>query len=139
MCLQAESHGVVWGMERCTFRSIIVVSTMEKRQRYEASLSSMPLFAALSLEQRAIIADCLSLETFEVFSAALALMQHIIGLPCIVPGPAVCVLQRPLLRSLFKHLQQQELCCVMFSCCLMIHLPIITKSASVQLSCRLCK
>jgi len=49
---------------------------MEKRQRYEASLSSMPLFAALSPEQRAIIADCLSLETFEVFLAALMLMQH---------------------------------------------------------------
>ncbi len=67
---------MVWGIERCTFRSIIVVSTMEKRQRYEASLSSMPLFAALSPEQRAIIADCLSLETFEVFLAALMLMQH---------------------------------------------------------------
>ncbi|KAL0023027.1 hypothetical protein WJX79_001295 [Trebouxia sp. C0005] len=64
--VMAESHGVVWGMERCTFRSIIVVSTMEKRQRYEASLASMPLFAALSPEQRAIIADCLSLETFEM-------------------------------------------------------------------------
>ncbi len=64
---------------------------MEKRQRYEASLSSMPLFAALSPEQRAIIADCLSLETFEVFSVALELAQHIIGLPAIVPGPAVCI------------------------------------------------
>lgn len=53
-------------MERCTFRSIIVVSTMEKRQRYEESLASMPLFASLSLEQRAVIADCLSLETFQV-------------------------------------------------------------------------
>jgi len=63
---------------------------MEKRQRYEASLASMPLFAALSPEQRAIIADCLSLETFEVFSAALELAQHKIGLSCIVPGPAVC-------------------------------------------------
>jgi len=121
---------VVWGMERCTFRSIIVVSTMEKRQRYEASLASMPLFAALSPEQRAIIADCLSLETFEVFSAALTLTQHKIGSPCIVPGPVVCA---------FKHLQGQELCCVMLSCCLEIHLPITTKSASGQLSCRLCK
>ena len=93
MCLQAESHGVVWGMERCTFRSIIVVSTMQKRQRYEASLASMPLFAALSPEQRATIADCLSLETFEVLSAALVPTQHIIGLPAIVPGPAVLCLK----------------------------------------------
>ena len=53
-------------MDRCTFRSIIVVSTMEKRQRYEESLSSMPLFASLSPEQRAVIADCLCLETFQV-------------------------------------------------------------------------
>jgi len=96
-------------MERSTFRSIVVVSTMQKRQRYEASLSSMPLFAALSPEQRAIIADCLSLETFEVFSAALMLMQHKIGLPAMVPGPAVCVSKRLYLNSLFKHLQGQEL------------------------------
>ena len=64
--LQAESNGIVWCMDRVTFRSIIVVSTMEKRQRYEQSLASMPLFAALSPDHRAVIADCLCLETFQV-------------------------------------------------------------------------
>lgn len=64
--MQAQSGGVVWGMERTTFRSIIVVSTMQKRQRYEECLAGMLLFASLSPDQRAAIADCLSLETFQV-------------------------------------------------------------------------
>lgn len=64
--MQAESVGVVWCMERSTFRSILVVSSMQKRQRYEECLASMPLFAALTPDQRAAIADCLSLETFQV-------------------------------------------------------------------------
>lgn len=64
--MQAESAGVVWCMERSTFRSIIVVSSMQKRQRYEECLAAMPLFAALTPDQRAAIADCLSLETFQV-------------------------------------------------------------------------
>lgn len=64
--VQAETAGVVWCMERSTFRSIIVVSSMQKRQRYEECLASMPLFASLTLDQRAAIADCLSLETFQV-------------------------------------------------------------------------
>lgn len=63
---QAETAGVVWCMERSTFRSIIVVSSMQKRQRYEECLASMPLFASLTPDQRAAIADCLSLETFQV-------------------------------------------------------------------------
>lgn len=66
MVWQAESSGVVWVMDRQTFRAIIVVSTMQKRRRYEESLQSMPLFAVLTAEQRAVIADCLSLETFQV-------------------------------------------------------------------------
>ena len=65
---QAESDGVVWCMDRVTFRSIIVASTVEKRRRYEQCLASMPLFAALSPDQRAVIADCLCLETFQVLS-----------------------------------------------------------------------
>ena len=64
--MQAESVGVVWCMERSTFRSIIVVSSMQKRQRYEECLVGMPLFASLTPDQRAAIADCLSLDTFQV-------------------------------------------------------------------------
>ena len=64
--VQAESAGAVWAMERNTFRSIIVVSTMQKRQQYEECLASMPLFTSLTPHQRSAIADCLSLETFQV-------------------------------------------------------------------------
>ena len=71
--VQAESSGVLWVMERATFRAIIVVSTMQKRQRYEEMLQSMPLFSALMPEQRAAIADCLSLEAFQVSSPSVNL------------------------------------------------------------------
>ena len=62
-------------MERSTFRSIIVVSGMQKRQRYEECLASMPLFASLTPDQRAAIADCLSLETFQVCSLLFGLLS----------------------------------------------------------------
>lgn len=77
MSVQAESMGVVWCMERSTFRSIIVVSSMQKRQRYEECLASMPLFASLTPDQRAAIADCLSLETFQVCSLLSGLLSMV--------------------------------------------------------------
>lgn len=81
--VQAESGGVVWGMERSTFRSIIVVSSMQKRQRYEECLAGMPLFSALTPHQRAAIADCLSLDTFQVICCCL-LHQMTTGLLCCI-------------------------------------------------------
>ena len=69
--LQAESEGVLWGLDRVTFRNIILVSTMQKRQHYEETLAGMSLLGDMTAEQRAVIADCLSGEVFQVRDALL--------------------------------------------------------------------
>jgi len=61
----ANSNGILWAVDRLTFRNIIVLSTMEKQKQYEATLSSMVLFKTLSEEERSIIADCLLRETVQ--------------------------------------------------------------------------
>ena len=67
--LQAESDGVLWGLDRVTFRNIILVSTMQKRQHYEETLAGMSLLGDMTAEQRAVIADCLLAEVFQVRDA----------------------------------------------------------------------
>ena len=71
--LQAEAEGVLWGLDRVTFRNIILVSTMQKREHYEETLAGMSLLGDMTAEQRAVIADCLSAEVFQVRDALLSL------------------------------------------------------------------
>lgn len=48
--------GVLWGVERATFRTIVVASTAARRERFEEALETIPLFNALTAEQRSSIA-----------------------------------------------------------------------------------
>ncbi|KAI3423908.1 hypothetical protein D9Q98_009742 [Chlorella vulgaris] len=61
----ALTDGVLWGVDRATFRSLVVQSMEERRQRHEAALSSMPILQHLTPSQLAAVADCLHQETFE--------------------------------------------------------------------------
>lgn len=63
--VKSITDGVLWAVDRPTFRSIIVVSMAQKRQKYEAILEKMDMFSGLSVENRAVIADCLSAEVFQ--------------------------------------------------------------------------
>lgn len=54
--LQAITNGVLWGVDRATFRKIMVASTAARRARFENTLKDIPLFSGLSAEQRALIA-----------------------------------------------------------------------------------
>ena len=56
MCAQAVTGGVLWGVDRATFRDIIVASTAARRERFEVALAAMPIFSGLAPEQRAAIA-----------------------------------------------------------------------------------
>ena len=58
----------MWGMDRASFRRIILTSRIEKREKFEATLEQMEIFQKLSAAQRASIADCLISETFEVIA-----------------------------------------------------------------------
>lgn len=66
LSFQAVSNGIVWGMDRATFRRIILAARIKRREKFEETLQEMPIFAALTASQRASIADCLELEIFEV-------------------------------------------------------------------------
>jgi len=57
---QAATMGVLWALDRGTFRAIVVAATMQKRVQHEAILDKMAIFASLTPENRAAIADCLT-------------------------------------------------------------------------------
>ena len=61
----AKAEGLLWGVDRQTFRNIIVVSTMRKRLMYEGVLSKVDLFDSLTQEEINNFADCLVPETIE--------------------------------------------------------------------------
>lgn len=63
--MQAVTDGVVWRMDRATFRRIILASRIARRERFEETLKGMSIFASLSANQLASIADCLELEIAE--------------------------------------------------------------------------
>lgn len=62
---QGETDGLLWAVDRVTFRNIIVLSMAQKRQKYEAILEQMDMFSGLTIENRAVIADCLAAEIFD--------------------------------------------------------------------------
>ena len=51
---------MLWALDRGTFRAIVVAATMQKRVQHEAILDKMAVFASLTPENRAAIADCLT-------------------------------------------------------------------------------
>ncbi|KAK9834249.1 hypothetical protein WJX74_007531 [Apatococcus lobatus] len=63
--VEAQTPGALWAVDRSTFRSIIVDSMIRRREHHEELLSNMPVFSALTAENRAAIADCLVQETYE--------------------------------------------------------------------------
>ncbi len=67
---QAATAGVLWALDRGTFRAIVVAATMQKRVQHEAILDKMAVFASLTPENRAAIADCLTPQVWRV--------QHIV-------------------------------------------------------------
>jgi cAMP-dependent protein kinase regulator len=47
--IQAASEGALWGMDRQTFRRILLTSAFKKRKMYEALLESVPMLKALQV------------------------------------------------------------------------------------------
>jgi len=61
--VRAVSNGVLWAVDRSTFRHIIVGCTARKRKRYDNFLKDVKLLSGSSDEQRAKIADILETVT----------------------------------------------------------------------------
>ncbi|KDR08982.1 cAMP-dependent protein kinase type II regulatory subunit [Zootermopsis nevadensis] len=57
--IQAATEGALWGMDRQTFRRILLKSAFKKRKMYEALLESVPMLKALQAYERMNLADAL--------------------------------------------------------------------------------
>jgi len=66
--VRALTPGVLWRVDRETFRSLIIDSTHEKRQRFEQFLETVPLLSSLSKQERAQVADALETVHFDAGS-----------------------------------------------------------------------
>uniref|UniRef100_UPI00398E7818 mitochondrial carnitine/acylcarnitine carrier protein isoform X2 n=1 Tax=Pristiophorus japonicus TaxID=55135 RepID=UPI00398E7818 len=53
----ATTEGALWGLDRVTFRRIIVKNNAKKRRAYEAFIESVPLLKSLELSERMKIVD----------------------------------------------------------------------------------
>ena len=47
--VQAATDGLLWAMDRQTFRRIVLRSAFQKRKMYEALLESVPLLSTLNV------------------------------------------------------------------------------------------
>lgn len=70
--VKATTNGRLWCVDRITFQGLIVVGMRERRQKQEQTLATMTLFANLTNEDRAVIADCLLSEIYEDGSVIIA-------------------------------------------------------------------
>ncbi|VEL35439.1 unnamed protein product [Protopolystoma xenopodis] len=61
----AKTDGILWHMDRNTFRRIVLVYAFRKRCLYEELLRSVPMLAPLSNYELANLADALASRTFE--------------------------------------------------------------------------
>lgn len=57
--IQAASNGMLWAMDRQTFRRIVLRNAFQKRKMYEKLLETVPLLSSLSQYERMSLADAL--------------------------------------------------------------------------------
>ncbi|XP_019890407.1 cAMP-dependent protein kinase type II regulatory subunit isoform X1 [Musca domestica] len=62
--IQAESEGLLWAMDRQTFRRILLKSAFKKRKMYESLLDSVPMLKTLQSYERMNLADALVTKRF---------------------------------------------------------------------------
>ncbi|KAI9321262.1 camp-dependent protein kinase regulatory subunit, partial [Dichotomocladium elegans] len=73
----STADAVLWALNRITFRSILMTSTLEKRKLYESILSQVPLLQSLGSFERHKIADALERIAFE--DASIVMQEGEVG------------------------------------------------------------
>ncbi|XP_055374078.1 cAMP-dependent protein kinase type II regulatory subunit isoform X2 [Condylostylus longicornis] len=63
--IQADSEGLLWAMDRQTFRRILLKSAFKKRKMYEKLLDSVPMLKALQSYERMNLADALVSKSYK--------------------------------------------------------------------------
>lgn len=61
----AVTDGVLWGLDRMTYKSVLLKSVKSKREMYESFLSQVPILSTLCAYERSTIADALSSDIYE--------------------------------------------------------------------------
>ncbi|KAJ8370168.1 hypothetical protein SKAU_G00101960 [Synaphobranchus kaupii] len=61
----ATTEGALWGLDRATFRRLIVKNNAKKRKMYEIFIESVPLLKSLELSERMKIVDVLGMKSFQ--------------------------------------------------------------------------
>eukprot|EP00929_Paragymnodinium_shiwhaense_P092790 TRINITY_DN5278_c0_g4_i1.p1 TRINITY_DN5278_c0_g4~~TRINITY_DN5278_c0_g4_i1.p1 ORF type:complete len:399 (+),score=137.77 TRINITY_DN5278_c0_g4_i1:152-1348(+) len=64
--VDAVTSSTLWKLDRETFNHIVKEASQQKRRRYDAFLSKVPLLASMDAYERSQVADALQSETFEV-------------------------------------------------------------------------
>ncbi|KAL9045813.1 MAG: hypothetical protein Q9214_001209 [Letrouitia sp. 1 TL-2023] len=57
--ISTEPNSTLWGLDRVTFRRILMDNAFQRRRMYESFLEEVPLLASLTLYERSKIADAL--------------------------------------------------------------------------------
>ncbi|CAM4716355.1 unnamed protein product [Leuciscus chuanchicus] len=60
----ATEDGALWGLDRATFRRLVVKNNAKKRRVYEIFIESVPLLKSLELSERMKIVDVLGVKSF---------------------------------------------------------------------------
>ncbi|CAH6777678.1 Prkar2a [Phodopus roborovskii] len=61
----ATSEGALWGLDRVTFRRIIVKNNAKKRKMFESFIESVPLFKSLEMSERMKIVDVIGEKVYK--------------------------------------------------------------------------
>ncbi|KAJ8265901.1 hypothetical protein COCON_G00150000 [Conger conger] len=61
----ATTEGALWGLDRATFRRLIVKNNAKKRKMYEIFIESVPLLKSLEVSERMKIVDVLGMKSFQ--------------------------------------------------------------------------
>lgn len=62
--IQSAGDGLLWAMDRVTFRRIVLRNAFQKRKMYEALLEKVPLLSSLNPYERMNLADALSSKSY---------------------------------------------------------------------------
>ncbi|NP_001191555.1 PKA type II regulatory subunit [Aplysia californica] len=60
----AASRGTIWGLDRQTFRRIVLKTAFNKRKKYEKLIEGVPMLSSLDMYERMNVCDALSSQTF---------------------------------------------------------------------------
>jgi len=63
--ITAATKGIVWALDRQTFRRIVLKTAFMKRKRYEQLIESVPMFKQLDMHERMNVCDALTSKSFK--------------------------------------------------------------------------